>query len=60
MSGVSLDGIITLCEHETAIEWIRNKIYVYGEASKPHPLDKDAWIESLTPADEVGSCHVVL
>jgi hypothetical protein len=54
-SAVSLDGIITLCEHETAIERIRNKIYVYGEASKPLPLDKDVWTESLTPADGVWS-----
>jgi len=50
-SAVSLDGIITLCEHESAIERVRNKIYVYGEASKPYPLDKDAWTESLTPSD---------
>lgn len=50
---VSLDGIITLCEHETAIERVRNKIYVYGEASKPCPLDRDTWTESLTPADGV-------
>ena len=50
---VSLDGIITLCEHETAIERVRNKIYVYGEASKPRPLDRDTWTESLTPADGV-------
>jgi len=51
VSPVSLEGIITLCEHEGSIERIRNKIYVYGEASKPYPLDRDAWTESLTPAD---------
>jgi len=54
-SPVSLDGIITLCEHESAIERVRNKIYVYGEASKPYPLDKDAWTESLTPSDGAWS-----
>lgn len=50
-SEVSLDGIITLCEHESAIERVRNKIHVYGEASKPYPLNRDAWTESLTPND---------
>jgi len=54
-SVVSLDGIITLCEHESAIERVRNKIYVYGEASKPYPIDKDAWTESLTPTDGAWS-----
>jgi len=57
---VSLDGITTLCEHETAIERVRNKIYVYGEASKPHPLDRDAWTESLTPADGAWSAWTTL
>jgi len=57
---VSLDGITTLCEHETAIERVRNKIYVYGEASKPHPLDRDAWTESLTPADGAWSAWATL
>jgi len=54
-SAVSLDGIITLCEHESAIERVRNKIYVYGEASKSSPLDKDSWTESLTPTDGAWS-----
>ena len=54
-SAVSLDGIITLCEHESAIERVRNKIYVYGEASKSYPLDKDSWTESLTPTDGAWS-----
>jgi len=54
-SPVSLEGIITLCEHETAIERVRNRIFVYGEASKPNPLDRDAWTESLTPTDGVWS-----
>jgi len=54
-STVSLDGIITLCEHESAIERVRNKIYVFGEASKPYPLDKDSWTESLTPSDGAWS-----
>jgi len=54
-SSVVLDGIITLCEHESAIERVRNKIYVYGEASKPCPLDKDSWTESLTPSDGAWS-----
>lgn len=54
-SAVSLDGIITLCEHESAIERVRNKIYVYGEASKSCPLDKDSWTESLTPTDGAWS-----
>jgi len=54
-SAVSLDGIITLCEHESAIERVRNKVYVYGEASKPYPLDKDSWTESLTPSDGAWS-----
>jgi len=48
-SGVSLTDLITLIEFETAIERVRNRIYVYGEASKPYPLDRDAWTESLTP-----------
>jgi len=56
-SAVSLDGIITLCEHESAIERVRNKIYVYGEASKSYPLDKDSWTESLTPTDGAWSSH---
>jgi len=64
-SAVSLDGIITLCEHESAIERVRNKIYVYGEASKSYPLDKDSWTESLTPSDgawssETGTGNVSL
>jgi len=54
-SVVSLDGIIILCEHESAIERVRNRIYVYGEASKPYPLDKDAWTESLTPSEGAWS-----
>jgi len=54
-SVVSLDGIITLCEHESAIERVRSKVYVYGEASKPYPLDKDSWTESLTPSDGAWS-----
>ena len=54
-SAVSLDGIITLCEHESAIERVRNKIYVYGEASKSYPLNKDSWTESLTPTDGAWS-----
>jgi hypothetical protein len=54
-SSVSLDGIIRLCEHETAIEQVRNKIYVFGAATKPYPLDRDAWTESLTPDDGAWS-----
>ena len=50
-SGVSLTDLITLVEFEKAIERIRNKILIYGEASKPHPLDRDAWTESVTPTD---------
>ena len=54
-SNVSLEGIIRLCEHETAIERVRNKIYVFGAATKPYPLDRDSWTESLTPEDGVWS-----
>jgi len=46
-SAVDLTDLITLVEYEKAIERVRNKLYVYGEASKPLPLDRDAWTETL-------------
>jgi len=46
-SAVDLTDLITLVEYEKAIERVRNNIYVYGEASKPLPLDRDAWTETL-------------
>jgi len=45
-SAVNIDELMELLEFETAIERVRNKIYVYGEASKPFPLDEDEWTES--------------
>jgi len=50
-SPVSLSGLIEVSEYRKDIARVRNKITVYGVADKSVPSDKDAWTESLTPAD---------
>ena len=50
-SPVSLSEKIEVSEYRKDIHRIRNKITVYGLADKSVPADKDAWTESLTPAD---------
>jgi len=50
-SSVSLTEKIEHYKKEDDVHRVRNKIKVYGAAERAHPLDKDAWTESLTPAD---------
>jgi len=50
-SGVSLAERIEHYKKEDDVHRIRNKIKVYGAAERAYPLDKDAWTETLTPAD---------
>ena len=50
-SSVSLSGNIEVSEYRKDISRVRNKIMIYGVADKSAPSDKDAWTESLTPAD---------
>jgi len=52
---VSLSGRIEVATYRKDVSRVRNKIYVYGLADKSVPLDKDAWTESLTPADGTWS-----
>jgi hypothetical protein len=48
---VSLSEKIEQSEYGRDIHRVRNRVTVYGVADKSVPLDKDAWTESLTPAD---------
>jgi len=50
-SAVSLGEKIEVSEYGKDIHGVRNKITIYGIAEKSVPSDKDAWTESLTPAD---------
>jgi len=50
-SGVSLTERIEHYKKEDDVHRVRNRIKVYGAAERAYPLDKDAWTESLTPAD---------
>jgi hypothetical protein len=50
-SAVSLSEKIEQSEYGSDIHRVRNKIAAYGVADKSVPLNKDAWTESLTPAD---------
>jgi hypothetical protein len=50
-SAVSLSEKIEQSEYGMDIHRVRNKITAYGVADKSVPLNKDAWTESLTPAD---------
>jgi hypothetical protein len=50
-SSVSLSERIESSEYRKDIHGVRNRITVYGAADKSVPTDKDAWTESLTPAD---------
>jgi len=50
-STVSLNEKIETSEYQTDISRVRNRITAYGVADKSVPADKDAWTESLTPAD---------
>ena len=50
-SAVSLSEKIEQSEYGRDIHRVRNKIAAYGVADKSVPLNKDAWTESLTPAD---------
>jgi hypothetical protein len=52
-SAVSLSEKIEQSEYGRDIHRVRNKIAAYGVADKSVPLNKDAWTESLTPADGV-------
>ena len=52
-SAVSLSEKIEQSEYGRDIHRVRNRIVVYGVADKSVPADKDAWTESLTPADGV-------
>ncbi|MEM1566732.1 MAG: hypothetical protein QXZ47_04640 [Candidatus Bathyarchaeia archaeon] len=50
-SPVSLTDAIEYCEYTRNVHSVRNRITVYGVAEKTTPLDRDAWTESLSPAD---------
>ncbi|MCW4029500.1 MAG: hypothetical protein NWE92_07625 [Candidatus Bathyarchaeota archaeon] len=50
-SNVSLSERIESSEYTKDILRVRNRASVYGAADKSVPADKDAWTESLTPAD---------
>jgi len=50
-SPVSLGEKIEVSEYRKDIHRVRNKIMIYGLADKSVPADKDAWTESLNPAD---------
>jgi len=50
-TSVSLSEKIEFSEYRKDIHRVRNKITFYGVADKSIPTDKDAWTESLTPAD---------
>ncbi len=52
-SAVSLSEKIEQSEYGRDIHRVRNRMAVYGVADKSVPLNKDAWTESLTPADGV-------
>ncbi|MBS7633814.1 hypothetical protein KEJ15_09440 [Candidatus Bathyarchaeota archaeon] len=54
-SSVSLNEKIEFSEYRKDIHRVRNKITVYGAADKSVPSDKDAWTESLDPADGIWS-----
>jgi len=54
-SPISLSELIETSEYHKDIHGVRNKITVYGAAEKARPTDKDAWTESLTPADGAWS-----
>ncbi len=56
-SPVSLSEKIEVSEYRENIHRIRNKIYVYGTAEKPFPLDKDGqpWSDTLTEDLTVSS-----
>ena len=59
-SSVSLSERLEVSEYEKSIFRKRDKIFVYGAAEKALPIDKDAWTESLTPADGVWSAWATL
>ncbi len=50
-SSVSLTERIEQSEYSLDIHRVRNKANVQGAADKSVPADKDAWTDSLTPAD---------
>ena len=50
-SAVSLSEKIEQSEYGMDIHRVRNRVVAYGVADKSVPLDKDAWTESLSPAD---------
>lgn len=54
-SAVSLTDKIESSEYSRDVIRVRNRIVVYGTSDKSVPTDKDAWTESLTPADGVWS-----
>jgi hypothetical protein len=54
-STVSLAERIEHSEYSRDVVRVRNRVAVYGAADKSVPLDKDAWTESLSPADGVWS-----
>ena len=54
-SPVSISEKIEVSAYRKDIHRIRNKIMIYGLADKSVPADKDAWTESLNPADGAWS-----
>lgn len=50
-SSLILSEKIEASEYSKDIHNVRNKVTVYGAADKSVPSDKDAWTESLIPAD---------
>jgi hypothetical protein len=50
-SSVNLSERIENSEYSKDILRVRNRASVYGAADKSVPTDKDAWTESLSPAD---------
>jgi hypothetical protein len=50
-SPIILSDKIEASEYRKDIFRVRNQVTVYGAADKSAPFDKDAWTESLSPAD---------
>ena len=52
LSPVDLTGIIEHYKKEDDAHRVRNKIYVFGEATKPFPLNKDTWTDWTNPQNK--------
>jgi hypothetical protein len=55
ISSVNLGEQVEISEYSKDIFRVRNRIWVYGAADKSVPSGKDAWTESLEPADGAWS-----